>query len=59
MCSSDLDKWCPLLFAAKEGHHEIIAELLDHGAAVNYRDLVTKTIANSALSQKLRTHTCP
>jgi uncharacterized protein YqjF (DUF2071 family) len=35
------DNWTALLFATREGHDEIVADLLDHGAAVDHRDMVS------------------
>jgi len=34
------DNWSALLFAAKEGHDEIVADLLEHGATVDQADMV-------------------
>jgi hypothetical protein len=34
------DNWTALICAAKEGHSDICAELLDHGADIEHRDMV-------------------
>jgi len=47
--SEDEDNWTALLFAAKEGHDEIVSELLDHGAHVDHRDMVRQTKRSSFL----------
>ncbi len=31
-----------MLFAAREGHDEIVADLLDHGAALDRKDMVNE-----------------
>ena len=34
------DNWSALLNAAKEGHHDIVTLLLEHGAEVDHKDIV-------------------
>ena len=34
------DNWSALLYSAKEGHLEIVIELLERGANLEHRDLV-------------------
>lgn len=40
----DNDSWTALLCAAKEGHTDIVLQLLDHNAAIDHRDIVRKII---------------
>lgn len=35
------DNWTALLCAAKEGHTAVCLELLDHGANIEHRDVVS------------------
>lgn len=37
----DLDNWNPLLFAAKAGFLEVIEILIDHGADIEHKDMVS------------------
>lgn len=37
------DNWSALLYSAKEGHLEIVIELLERGADIEHRDLVWNT----------------
>lgn len=34
------DNWSALLYSAKEGHLEIVIELLERGADIEHKDLV-------------------
>lgn len=40
----DNDSWTALLCASKEGHVDIVLQLLEHNAAVDHRDMVSTTI---------------
>ena len=40
--SSIQDNWSALLYSAKEGHLEIVIELLERGADIEHKDLVQK-----------------
>lgn len=39
--AEDSDNWTPLLCAAKEGHTNICLMLLENGADIEHRDMVT------------------
>ena len=44
--SSIQDNWSALLYSAKEGHLEIVIELLERGADIEHKDLVKKIGTN-------------
>lgn len=39
--AEDLDNWTALLYAAKNGHLDIVQMLLEHDADVEHRDMVS------------------
>lgn len=45
--SQDLDNWSALLCAAREGHTEICAAVLENGADIEHRDMVSYDLLNN------------
>lgn len=39
--ADDNDNWTALLCAAKEGHYDIVLQLLEHNAEIDHRDMVS------------------
>lgn len=39
--AEDNDNWTALLCAAKEGHYDIVLQLLEHNAEIDHRDMVS------------------
>lgn len=50
------DCWTALISAAKEGHVEVVMELLDNNANVEHRDMVKKIVLHVFLSNMLCAH---
>lgn len=47
--AEDNDNWTALLCAAKEGHYDIVLQLLEHNAEIDHRDMVSQIYYNRIL----------